>query len=71
MIPGDNVGPEERLAPLMRRPGYPWVLAVIAGLLLAFGLVDAVTQWGEERDALAVAEVVGRVAHRITLSCGF
>ena len=71
MIPGDNVGPEERLARLAPPRGYPRAVAIVALVLVALGVAHAVSQWGEERDMLAAAESVGRVVHLITLSCGF
>lgn len=58
MIPGDNVRPEERLR---QRSGYPVVLAMIAIMLLAYGLAQFVTDWGARAPL---------VTHAVVRSCG-
>lgn len=56
MIQDDNITPAERMDPHRRR--YPWWLALVALLLLAYGITDAITHWGE------------RAEFKITHSCG-
>lgn len=56
MITDDSVTPAERLHPFQQR--YPSWIAVLALLLLVYGLTDTVTRWGE------------RVEFKITRNCG-